>query len=90
MSDISNAQKSVEILRVIAEMVSDGRCVTFEKDWGFGSGTIVVDGSHTHVGGDYHEDKEQNFDSFVDELHGVFVRKQGLSFVANKKDGKNG
>ena len=88
MADLSNSQKSVEILRVLAEMIADDKYITFEKDWGFGSGTIVVeDGSHTHFGEDSYEDKEQNFDAFVDQLHGVLVRHVGLSFAKGNKNG---
>lgn len=75
-------QKALEILRAMAQTAADGDSLTIAEDWGFGSATVISgDGAHAHVGGDWLDDDQKNFELFVDSLHGLLVGKCGLSWV---------
>ena len=79
---MSYEQKALEILRVMAQTASDGDSLTIASDSGFGSATLInSDGAHTHVGGDWLDDDQKNFDLFIDSLHSLLVGKRGLSWV---------
>ena len=49
---MKHEQKAVAILRAIATQAAQGKSLTIANDWGFGSATLIVDGSHTHIGSD--------------------------------------
>jgi len=79
---ITQAQKALEVLMAMAEMVANGSGLTIANDWGFGSATLIDEkGSHTHIGSDLHNDKQKNFDAFVDGLHDELIKGKGLSWV---------
>lgn len=80
---MTHEQKALEILRVMAQAAADGKSLTIAEDWGFGTATVIdQDGAHTHVGADFLESEQQNFEAFVDQLHGLLVGHRGLSWVA--------
>ena len=74
-------QKSLEILRVLADLAADGKSLTIAADWDYGTATLIdQSGAHTHFGNDNVENKERNFEFFVDGLHQVIVENSGLSW----------
>lgn len=74
--------KALEIMLAIARLAANGKSLTIDEDWGFGSATVIdEDGAHTHVGSDSHEDWRKNFTAFVDQLHALLVGERGLSWV---------
>lgn len=79
---MSQEQKALEILRVFAQTAAEGKSLTIANDWGFGTATIIdQDDAHTHIGADYLESEQRNFEVFVDHLHALLVEKRGLSWV---------
>lgn len=88
MSDQMNheelLQKSLDILKSIAYRVASGESMTIGPDWGYGSGTLMTNEGHTHFGLDIGDDEKAQLASFVDGLHGLLVRGQGLSFVKDE------
>lgn len=79
---ISQGQKALDILRVLAQTAAEGKSLTIANDWGFGTATVInQDGAHTHVGADYLESEQRNFEVFVDQLHALLVESRGLSWV---------
>lgn len=78
---MTQEQKALEVLRVLAQIAAEGNSMTIANDWGFGTATVIdQDGAHTHVGFDGNEDEQRNFEVFVDQLHGLLVEKRGLSW----------
>lgn len=76
-------QKALEVLRVMAQTAADGKSLAIAEDWGFGTATVIdQDGAHTHVGADFLESEQQNFEVFVDGLYGLLVESRGLAWVA--------
>lgn len=81
----SMEQKALDLLRVMAHIAAEGGSITIAEDWGFGSATVIdKDGAHTHVGCDATGSEQRNFETFVDQLHGLLVRQRGLSWVKVK------
>jgi hypothetical protein len=81
------ANRYRDTLKAIAKLCSEGGSIT--PDWGFGSATIVLkDGSHTHIGGDWSEDEDENFNQFANGLHALLCEDKGLSFAAPEQRGK--
>lgn len=79
----SQEPKALEILRVLAQTAAEGKSLTIAEDWGFGTATVInQDGAHTHVGADYLNSEQQNFEVFVNQLHALLVAHRGLSWVA--------
>lgn len=79
---MSQEQKALEILRVFAQTAAEGKSLTIANDWGFGTATVIdQDDAHTHVGADYLESEQRNFEAFVDQLHALLVGNRGLSWV---------
>ena len=77
--ELSNQYR--DTLTAIAKLCAGGGSIT--PDWGFGSATIVLkDGSHTHIGGDWNEDEDENFNLFANGLHALLCEGKGLSFAA--------
>lgn len=81
----SQEQKALEVLRAMAQTAASGKSLTIAEDWGFGSATLLdQDGSHTHFGCDSDElGEERQFETFVDQLHGLLCLGQGLTWVKN-------
>lgn len=74
-------RKALEILRVMAQMASEGKSLTIAEDWGFGSATVIdQDGAHSHIGYDGCDEEQRGLEAFVDGLHGLLVRGCGLSW----------
>lgn len=49
---MTQEQKALAALRMIATMIAADGSITFSGDWDFGSGTITLgDGTHSHFGG---------------------------------------
>jgi hypothetical protein len=79
---MTQEQKALAALRMIATMIAADGSITFSGDWDFGSGSITLgDGSHSHFGGDFDDDPEINFARFVDGLHDMLCEHRGLSFA---------
>lgn len=75
-------QQALEVLEALAELVVAGECLTIAKNWGFGGATLIApDGSHTHVGGDWGETREENLALFVEGMHQLLVQGSGLSWA---------
>lgn len=75
-------QKALEILRVMAQTVAEGKRLTIAEDWGFGSAIVIdQDGAHTHIGHDGYEDEQRGLEAFVDGLHDLLVKGRGLSWA---------
>ena len=80
-TELSLEQKALDILRVIAEKAADGKRVCFSEDWGFGTATVTLGGGHTHIGDDLKTSTmDQNFETFVGDLHELLCLGRGLSF----------
>lgn len=79
---MTQEQKALAVLHMIATMTAADGSITFSGDWGFGSGTITLaDGSHSHFGGDFDDDPEVNFLRFIEGLHDMLCEHLGLSFA---------
>lgn len=74
-------EQALEILLAIAMLVAEGKSVAIEKDWGFGTATLIdQDGAHTHIGLDCLDSEQANFEAFVSQLYGLLVGKRGLAW----------
>ena len=75
--------KALEIMIAMAQGCAAGKSLTIAPDWGFGSGTLIdpETGAHTHFGGDWEEDEQKAFKLFVDGLHSMLCKGEGLSWV---------
>ena len=78
---MTDEQKALEVLAVIARMAADGQPLTIAEDWGFGTATIICDGSHTHVGYESDDDCMESLTAFVYGLHNLLVNGRGLSWA---------
>jgi len=74
---------AVEVLAALAQRCADGKSLTFEQDWGYGSGTIVDEtGSHTHIGLDMEDMTEDDrLFTFIRDLHSQLYGGCGLGWV---------
>lgn len=82
--DLSRQEKAEACLLAIAKICAASKSITFETDWEeFGAATIIMDGSHTHIGGGCwdKDDEDCAFSSFVDSLYGQLTFGSGLSWV---------
>lgn len=80
-------QKSLEILKYLAEMCERGEQITIASDWGYGSGTLIAENlSHTHFGGDWGDDREEQLKLFINGLHGQLISGHGLSWAPGGKE----
>jgi hypothetical protein len=79
--------KAVEILHTIARMCANGEGVTIRDDWNLGTGTLVLGNSksHSHFGLDCFSEEAENLKSFINGLHNLLVKKQGLSFADERE-----
>ena len=62
------SQLALEILKAMATIIADGDAITIAKDWGYGTGTIIINGSHTHFGSDTGTVAD-NFSAFVSGMY---------------------
>lgn len=86
---MTQEHKAFQIVWALAKIAAAGNSLTIADDWGFGTATVIdQDGAHTHVGCDHYETEEQNFDAFVNSLHGLLVEKRGLSWVRGERMNK--
>ena len=74
------SQLALEILKAMATIIADGDAITISKDWGYGTGTIIINGSHTHFGSDTGI-TDESFFKFVSGMHQC-LSGGGLSWVA--------
>ena len=73
---------ALAVMRALADRAAAGKSTTISHDWGFGSATLVDEtGAHTHFGGDWFDDNEAAFASFVQGLHSSLCAGAGLSWV---------
>ena len=73
---------ALAVMRALADRAAAGKSTTIAHDWGFGSATLVDEtGAHTHVGGDWFDDDDAAFASFVQGLHSSLCVGVGLSWV---------
>ena len=72
------AAKALEVLNALAQRAARGETLTIAKDWGYGTATLIADGGHAHVGGDYWESAEENFEEFVRGMHDQLCCNRGL------------
>ena len=74
---------AVEVLAALAKRCAEGKSLTFEQDWGYGSGTIVDEtGSHTHIGLDMSDMSEDDrLFTFIRDLHSQLCGGCGLGWV---------
>ena len=87
-TELSLEQKALDILRAIAEKAADGKRVCFSEDWGFGTATVALGDGHSHIGSDLEtigddlktSTRDQNFETFVNDLHELLCLGRGLSF----------
>ena len=75
---LENEMRALEVVQRIVDLTNTNHAVSFEKDWGGNSLTVVIGDFHTHVGL-----PEADFDQLLDELHAVVVEGGGLSFAPN-------
>lgn len=82
-------EQALAVLEAIATIVANGGQLTIAEYWGFGSATLISpDGSHTHVGGDWGESREENLGLFVQGLHQLLVEGSGLSWVPREESAR--
>ena len=70
--------RAYQILKAIVEHCNenpDG--ITLAQDWGGNSLTVLIDGSHTHVG-----NPDDHFNDLVNDLYRLFCQDTGLSLAA--------
>ena len=81
--NVGLGDKSLEIMIALAQGCAAGKSLTFAPDWGFGGGTLIdpETGSHTHFGGDWEEDEQKALALFIDGLHSMLCKGEGLSWV---------
>ena len=66
----------------MATIIADGDSITISPDWGYGTGTITINESHTHVGSDTGMTDENLFE-FISGMHRCLKNVGvGLSWVA--------
>jgi hypothetical protein len=82
-TELTRQEKAEAILLAIAKLCAEDKSITLETDWNeFGAATIVMDGAHTHIGGSYFgESEDDRFTVFVHGLHGQLCEGKGLSWV---------
>lgn len=69
-------EKCEAIVQKIAELVAEGKDISFLEDWGKWTATVQVDNMHTHIGV-----PDGNFDTFVDSVYETLCENRGLSWV---------
>lgn len=80
------ANQSLEVLEALAELAANGErgqpVLTIAPDRGFGSATLTApDGSHTHIGKDCCETRDENLALFILGLRQQLVQGCGLSWA---------
>ena len=79
VSRVNLGQMATDIIKQILALVNRGSVVSFEKDWGDNTITIVIDHAHSHCGF-----PDGDFVALVDSLHDLLVNGHGLSFVKDR------
>lgn len=65
-------QLAIETLRALAKIAAN--CTTIGLDWGFGTATVFVDETHSHIGvDDASNTEDENFEQFVYDLYRVLT-----------------
>lgn len=76
---MTDADKALEIIRAIRDMVNRSilSCIEITQDWGGNSLTInTTDRGHTHIG-----DPDTTESQLIDELYNQLTHDQGLSWA---------
>ena len=74
--------KCIEIVEALARRCAERKPITFEPDWGYGSGTLIdpMTDEHTHFGSDCGDDEDEQFKAFMVSLHHQLCGGSGLSW----------
>ena len=82
-SQASLGASALAVLRVLAQGVAAEKSMTIAPDGGFGTATLIDEtGAHTHIGGDWFDNEDTAFESFVHGLHASLCGVGGLSWVS--------
>ncbi len=82
VNSIKLGRLSLAVIDHIGQRVANGERLTICQDGGYGTATLITgDGSHTHVGGDWSENKEENLAMLICGLFDQLVEGRGLSWV---------
>ena len=89
MSEISLPNKCEAILKTIISIVNkENIAISFERDWGDYTATIIKGNKHSHIGIPNEKD-EVYFGILIDHLYDLLVDNTGLSWEYNAEKTKD-
>lgn len=88
VDNINAMNQAVCVLKALAKMCAEGKSITIDTDWDYGTGTIInpEDGSHTHFGLDVGDNEEEQLIWFINGLYNELVLNNGLTWVKPEKN----